>query len=85
MYCTTSKNQWLKKRLRIQWAKILFSIEYLQCMAKIKKKKITDNLFPGWPDVTEMYILPLAQSPSMLTPKPARNARHLLMLSTCKK
>lgn len=54
-------------------------------MAKIKKKKITDNLFPGWPDLTEMYILPLAQSPSMLTPKPARNARHLLMLSTCKK
>lgn len=50
-----------------------------------KKKKITDNLFPGWPDVTEMYSLPLAQSPSMLTPKPARNARHLLMLSTCKK
>lgn len=53
-------------------------------MATIKKKK-PDNLFPGWPDVTEMYSLPLAQSPSMLTPKPARNARHLLMLSTCKK
>lgn len=52
-------------------------------MATIKKQK-TDNLFPGWPDVTEMYSLPLAQSPSMLTPKPARNARHLLMLSTCK-
>lgn len=49
------------------------------------KKKKPDNLFPGWPDVTEMYSLPLALSPSMLTPKPARNARHLLMLSTCKK